>query len=39
MLPDGRQHRLEVVEVEAGRDLDVGDHPLAYPCVDAPGAD
>lgn len=39
VLPDGRQHSLEVVEVEAGCDLDVGDHPLANPGVDAPGAD
>ena len=39
VLPDGRQHGLEVVEVEAGSDLNVGDHPLADPGVDAPGAD
>ena len=39
VLPDGRQHGLEVVEVEAGCDLDVGDHPLADPGVDAAGAD
>ena len=28
VLPDGRQHGLEVVEVEAGSDLDVGNHTL-----------
>ncbi len=39
VFADGRQHGLEVVEVEAGSDLDVWDHPPADPCVDAPGAD
>ena len=39
MFPDGGEHGVEFVEVEAGSDLDVGDHPLGDPVVDGPGAD
>ena len=39
VVPAGRQHGLEVVEGEAGCDLDEGDHPLADPGVEAAGAD
>lgn len=39
MLLDRGDHVFEVVEVEPGSDLDVGDDPLGRPVVDGPGAD
>ena len=39
MLLDRGDHVLEVVEVEPGSYLDVGDDSLGRPVVDGPGAD
>ena len=38
-LPQGGQNCLEVVEVEPGADLKVGDFPFPHPFVDGAGAD